>query len=179
VSDDAGAAGGRGGRGTDDEDDEAGDDQWPEWVNELFEEVGAVIEFSGLSGGEGRFSFADDNGWGVDLLEVAPALSQVAEVGPDDGEEVYSPIYAIHLLGLHAAFGEVRDLGYRHDHRGYDEITVEGTVDGHEAVVVIRTTPFEDADPLSITHLTPGGSSIERRAPRSDADEDEEDEEDD
>jgi hypothetical protein len=62
------------------------ENQMPDWVQALFEALSSTIEFKGMAYMEGYYSAPDETTWGVDLLEMAPALMEITEAGPNDGE---------------------------------------------------------------------------------------------
>jgi len=66
--------------------------QMPDWVQSLFEAIGSTIEFKGLANLEARFSAADETAWGTDLLEIGPAVVDLADHGLTAGEVAYGII---------------------------------------------------------------------------------------
>lgn len=127
--------------------------QIPDWVADLAEAVAGAVEFKGQAGMEWRACRPDDTAWGVDLLEMAPALMEIAQAGPHDGEQVHGIIHSLNLLAVQEAFDEVVDLSFGLDNEGRPELTVEGRIGDREIVLLIHTYPFEDAEPGDVIEL--------------------------
>ncbi len=120
--------------------------QMPNWIESLFESIVSGIEFKGVASMEGRYSTPEETSWGIDLLEMAPALMQVLEPGSSQGENCYGLIHNFDLMTTQSAFDEVVAMGFGIDNDGRHLITIEGKVDEHELIVLIYTDPFEDAE---------------------------------
>ncbi len=118
----------------------------PEWVRTLFDTIASTIEFQGPASLEARYSSPDETNWGVDLLELAPALMELRALGPKNGEPVYGLIHNLDLLAAQQAFEEVDALSFGFENDGRPYFTFEGKVQGREIAVVIYTLPFEDAE---------------------------------
>jgi hypothetical protein len=129
------------------------ENQMPDWVQALFEALASTIEFKGMAYMEGYYSAPDETAWGVDLLEMAPALMEIAEAGPNDGEEVYGIIHNFDLLAAQELFDEVNGLIFGLENDGLPCITIEGTTGGREIVVLIYVLPFEDAEVNAIIEV--------------------------
>lgn len=113
----------------------------PEWVENLFETIASNIEFKGLSGLEGRYSKPDETGWGVHLLEIAPALEELDEAGPNDGEQIYGIFHSVDLLEIQKALDEVNGLSFGFENDGTPCITIDGRSGEQEIVVLIYGVP--------------------------------------
>jgi hypothetical protein len=123
---------------------------WPAWASELFETVAACIEFKGIGSLHGAYSEAEDED-DSHLIAVAPALAELAVVGPDDGATVWSAIHSVDLLGIQGAFDEVEAVGMLLDNEdGSPELSVEGRLHGRQVLVMIYGKPFEDAEVASV-----------------------------
>jgi hypothetical protein len=95
---------------------------------------------------EGRYSRPDETSWGIDLLEMAPALLQISAPGLGGGEECYGLIHNFDLTTAQSAFDEVAEMWFGIDNDRRHAITIEGKVGEHEIVALIYTEPFEDAE---------------------------------
>ncbi len=124
----------------------APDNQMPEWAQSLFEKIASVIEYKGVAHTEGYHYGPDDTAWGVDLLELAPALMDLSEFGGEEGEEGYGIIHHFDLLATQDAFDEMLALGFGIENDGRPCITMEGKVDGRMVVVLVYTAPPEDEE---------------------------------
>ncbi len=120
--------------------------QMPVWAQWLFDTIASTIEFKGPASLEGRYSAPSETDWGVDLLELAPALLELGVLGPKDGEPVYGLIHNLDLLAAQQAFDEIAALTFGFENDGRPYFTFEGNAQGHEITVVIYTSPFGDAE---------------------------------
>ena len=124
--------------------------EWPAWAHDLFETIVACIEFKGVGSLQGAYYEAED-GEDTDLLEVAPALAELAVAGPDDGETVWPIIHSVDLLEIQRAFDRVEADGMLLDNEDASpELSVEGTLRGRRVLVTIYAKPFEDAEVESV-----------------------------
>ncbi len=124
--------------------------EWPAWAHDLFETIVGSIEFKGLGSLQGAYHAAEGED-DADLIEVAPALAELAVAGPDDGEVVWSIIHSVDLLEIQRAFDRVEAVGMLLDNEdGSPELSVEGLVEGRQVVVTIYAKPFEDAEVASV-----------------------------
>jgi hypothetical protein len=57
----------------------------PTWAKQILEQVSAAVQFQGFATLEGRHTEAEATDWGVDLVQLAPALLDLVEAGPQDG----------------------------------------------------------------------------------------------
>jgi hypothetical protein len=125
--------------------------QMPDWVRTVFETLASGIEFKGVASMEGRYFLPDETAWGIDLLQMAPALLEVIEPESGEGEQCYGLIHNFDLIIAQSAFDEVVAMGVGIDNSGRHEVTIEGKVGELEIVVLIYTDPFEDAEVNDIT----------------------------
>jgi hypothetical protein len=126
------------------------DADWPAWATDLFATITACIEFKGLGTLQGAYYEADERGE-PDLIEVAPALAELAVPGPDDGATVWSIIHSVDLLEIQQAFDQVDAVGMLLDNDdGSPELSVEGHLQGRSVLVTIYAKPFGDAEVQSI-----------------------------
>ena len=86
--------------------------QMPDWAKSLFENIAESIEFKGMAYMEGRYSEPDATGWGLDLIEIAPALMDLSEFGAEGGEQGYGIIHSFDLLFAQEPFSEVAALTF-------------------------------------------------------------------
>src|SRR5215831_19144661 len=86
--------------------------QMPDWVQSLFEAVGSTIEFKGLANLEARFSAADETAWGTDLLEIRPAVVDLADHGLTVGEVAYGIIHAFDLKAVVEMFDGIAAFSF-------------------------------------------------------------------
>ena len=88
-------------------------------------------------------------------LIIAPALAEIVG-GAEDGEAVF-PFFSMHLAALAQAFDALPEMSWD---TMYDELHVEGEIDGEDAWITIRKFPFEEEDrPRWVIE----GGSIRRR----------------
>jgi hypothetical protein len=128
---------------------ETGQD-WPAWAITLFEAVVASVEFKGIGTLQGAYAAAEDED-DAHLIEVAPALAELAVAGPDDGATVWTGIHHVDLLAIQQAFDEVEAVGMLLDNEdGSPELSVEGLVEGRQVVVTLYAKPFDDAEVESV-----------------------------
>jgi hypothetical protein len=124
-----------------------GDNGLPNWAEKLAEAISDLIEFKAPANLDAYYSTPDENPWGVDLLEIAPALVEMEDAGPGAGEgyedeAVFGIYHRIDLLGIQALFDEVAALSLDLDNEGQLEISLEGKLDGQEIILVIYSLPF-------------------------------------
>jgi hypothetical protein len=100
----------------------------PDWIDSLFETIVSGIEFKGMASMEGCYSAPDETSWGIDLLEMAPALLQVLEPASGQGEQCYGLIHNFDLMTAQSAFDDVVGMGFGVDNDGRHLITIEGKV---------------------------------------------------
>ncbi len=123
---------------------------WPAWAYDLFETIVACIEFKGIGSLQGAYYAAED-GEDTHMIEVAPALAELAVAGPDDGETVWPIIHHVDLLEIQRAFDRVEAVGMLLDNDDASpELSVEGTRRGRRVLVTIYAKPFEDAESESV-----------------------------
>ncbi len=116
----------------------------PDWADRLLERIASNIEFKGLAEMEGYYSAPEDNEWGVHLLEMAPAMMEVMENGPNDGERVYGVIHRLDLLAIQRVLEPVATSSFGFENDGSPALTIAGEVEGREVTVIINALPFPD-----------------------------------
>ena len=122
----------------------------PAWAHELFGTIVACIDFKGIGSLQGAYYAAED-GEDADLIEVAPALAELAVAGPDDGEIVWSIVHSVDLLAIQRAFDRVDAVGMLLDNDDASpELSVEGELQGRQVLVTIYAKPFDDAEVESV-----------------------------
>jgi hypothetical protein len=122
------------------------EDQMPEWAKTLCESLASTIEFKGPAYLRWRHSTPDETSWGIDLIELSPAIMEIEEAGPNDGEEVFGVVHSFDLLEAQKAFDDVGALTFGFDNDGQPEITIEGKYKGREVVVLINFQPVLDEE---------------------------------
>ncbi len=106
------------------------------WMDDLVEHMESFIECTCAGSLDIRF--------GVDepVLHVAPELLELAG-GMNDGEEVF-PMFTIDVSALLSEFDEGPDVRWD---TMQGELSIDGTIDGDEAIVILRQHPFDDVTP--------------------------------
>lgn len=118
----------------------------PEWVAELGEAIVSTIQFQGPAYIEWYYSKADDNGQAVDLLELYPALVEIEEAGPYDGEIVFVKVSSVDILAAQKTLDEVHAITFGYEAEDQTNISIEGTYQGQPVNVVIYFEPAFDDD---------------------------------
>ena len=129
----------------------------PAWITRLLEQLADVVEFQGPATLEGHHLEPDETDWGVDLIELAPALLDLVEAGPHDGAQTYGLVSALDLFVLNEVFARIDHLALDFDAQRQPRVTLEGRFEEHEVAVVIYFVPFEDAEVSGRLDLTGGG----------------------
>ena len=114
--------------------------QLPTRAHRLLEQLADVVEFQGPATLEGHHLEPDETDWGVDLIELAPALLDLVEAGPHDGAQTYGLASASDLRVLDEVFERI---ALAVDFSG---VYAGGCFEGREVAVVIYFIPFEDAE---------------------------------
>jgi len=119
----------------------------PDWVETLGEAIVSTIEFQGPAYIEWYYSKADENGDRVDLLELYPALIEISEAGPYDGEMVFVKVNSVDILAAQKALDEVHEVTFAYETEDQPSISIEGMYKGQQVAVVIYFEPiFDDED---------------------------------
>src|SRR5215208_1515438 len=124
----------------------AENDQTPEWAEALGEAIASTIEFQGPAYIEWYYSRADENGRGVDLLELYPALVEIQEAGPYDGELVFIKVNSFDILAAQKALDEVGAVMFAFENEDQPSISIEGKYKGQDVIVVIYFEPPFDEE---------------------------------
>ena len=120
------------------------EDHNSEWAQTLTTLLADTIEFKGPAYMEWYYSPANDNAWGVDLIRLFPAIIEIEEAGPNDGEEIFGIVHHFDLLAAQKAFDKVDALVFSFDNDGQPEISIEGKYTGRDVVVLINFQPVPD-----------------------------------
>lgn len=118
----------------------------PEWVEALGEAIASTIEFQGPAYIEWHYSKADENGDGIDFLELYPALVEIEEAGPYDGELVFVKVNSFDVLAAQRALDEVHGVTFAYETEDQPSISIEGMYKGQAVAVVIYFEPIFDAE---------------------------------
>ena len=117
------------------------EDQVPEWAKELAEAVAATIEFQAQASLECLHAAPEDTELGVDLVELWPAVMEIQEAGPNDGELVYGIVDRFDLLAAQKLFEELEEIHFGFEIDGQPKITILGTYKGRRVIVVVYFEP--------------------------------------
>jgi hypothetical protein len=123
------------------------EDLVPEWARELAEAIADTIEFKAHAFLDCQQMEPEESEWGVDLVELWPALMEIQEAGPNDGELVFGIVDRFDLLAAEKVFDEVSEMMFGFENDGQPKITIEGTYKGRVVVVIVYFEPwFDDED---------------------------------
>ena len=122
----------------------------PEWVETLGEAIAASIEFQGPAYIEWYYSKAEENGDGIDFLELYPALVEIEEAGPYDGELVFVKVNSFDILTAQKTLDEVHGVTFAYETEDQPSISIEGIYKGQEVAIVVYFEPiFDDEDDVT------------------------------
>lgn len=121
-------------------------DESPGWVEKLGEAIASAIEFEGPAYIEWYYSKAAENGRGVDLIELYPALVEIQEAGPYDGEMVFIKVNSFDIFAAQKAFDEVDAVKFAYETEDQPSISIEGRYKGQDVAVVVYFEPAFDDD---------------------------------
>jgi hypothetical protein len=125
----------------------AEENQVPEWAKELAEAIADTIEFKTQASLDCRQSAAEETDWAVDLVELWPAVMEIQEAGPNDGELVYGIVDRFDILAAQKIFDEVNEVMLDFENGSEPKATIEGMFKGRQVVVIVYFEPgFEDED---------------------------------
>jgi hypothetical protein len=110
-------------------------DEAPKWVDVVLDALEGCVECYSPGSLDVRFVPVESQ------LVVAPALAEIVG-GAEDGEEVY-PLFSAHLAELAKTFDGMPEMSWD---TMYDELHVEGEIDGEDAWITIQKFPFSDDD---------------------------------
>jgi hypothetical protein len=122
------------------------DSKTPEWVETLSEALASTIEWNAPAYIEWYYSKADENGWGIDLIELYPALMEIEEAGPNDGEIIFPDISSFDILEAQKKLDEVDAVLFGFETDGQPSISLEGKYKGQEIMVNIYFQPLDDSE---------------------------------
>lgn len=118
----------------------------PVWIDSFIDAVSAAVAFKGPSGIDWRYSAPGDTTLGCDLLELAPAVMEVSESGPDDGRRIYGIIHRLDLLAVREQFDFLDLLDFGCENDGTSSLLLQGTHRGRPLAFLVHTEPFDDAE---------------------------------
>ena len=105
---------------------------------------------------------------------MAPALLEMVEAGPHDGDAIYGLIDTLDLKCVQESLEDVKSFSLGFDKNLTPQVTIEGVCKGHAVVVLIYARPFDDALVRGAIDTTEGGIQL-RLSDDEDDDEDAED----
>ena len=117
------------------------EDQVPAWARELSESLADAIEFNGEAFLDCEQFGPEETEWGVDLVELWPAVMEIQEAGPNDGEIVFGIVDSFDLLAAQKVFDQVEAFSFGYENDGRGNIMFEGTYKGRQVVVVVYFEP--------------------------------------
>jgi hypothetical protein len=130
----------------------------PQWLEELLGSVCAACA-SDMKGRRSGFSYRwsrpGENAWGTWLLQVAPAVIEIAG-GKDDGTRCFDLVDA-DLLALPRCLDAVKSFAYEPDYGQRPCLTLVGKRGRHEVAVEVFFEPFDDDAPQAIFDVNSGG----------------------
>lgn len=113
----------------------------PMWARELAVEIASAIEFKAQASLDCQQWSPEETEWGVDLVELWPAVMEIQEAGPNDGEIVFGIVDSFDLLAAQKVFDQVEAFSFGYENDGRGNIMVEGTFKGRQVVVVVYFEP--------------------------------------
>ena len=122
------------------------EDLVPEWARELAEAVADTIEFKAQAFLDCQQLSPEENEYGVDLVELWPALMEIQEAGPNDGEIVFGIVHRFDILAAQEIFDKVDSIQFGYAFAGEPKITFEAWFKGRPVVVVVYFEPEFDED---------------------------------
>jgi hypothetical protein len=136
-----------------DEDEEAADpvegSADAPWWHALFYNVVGAIEDGGLGHFSGYHAEPDETFWGVDVLEIAPAIVPYQGPGVEEETLIYSPLRNVDVLAIQEAFDEVEGVSLTQDSEEGLVLMVEGRFGGRDVLVRIYADPIDD-EPMDL-----------------------------
>ncbi|MGE5463455.1 MAG: hypothetical protein ACM3PS_08870 [Syntrophothermus sp.] len=125
----------------------AEEDLIPQWAKELVEAIAATLEFEAPASLDCQLSAPDETEWGVDMVELWPAVMEIQEAGPNDGEIVYGVVRHMNLLAIQKLFDEVGAFLLEFENDGQPSIVIEGKFKERAVIVLIYfDPPFENEE---------------------------------
>jgi hypothetical protein len=122
------------------------EDLVPEWALELAQAMADIIEFGALASLDCEQSGPEETEWGVDLVELWPALMEIQEAGPNDGEIVFGIVHRFDILAAQGIFDHVEKIHFGFAFLGQPQITFEAWFKGRPVVVIVYFDPRFDED---------------------------------
>lgn len=124
----------------------AEEDLVPEWARDLAQAIADNIVFGALASLDCKQSGPDETDWGVDLVELWPALMEIQEAGPNDGEIVFGIIHRFDILEAQKIFDKLDNVQFGFAMAGQPKITFEAWFKGRPVVVIVYFEPEFDDD---------------------------------
>jgi hypothetical protein len=122
------------------------ENQVPEWARELAEAIVLTIAFESPASMECQHFPAEVTEWDVDLVEIWPAVMEIEEAGPNDGEMVFGIVHTFDLLAAQKIFEDLEGVQFGFEDDGRSTVTFEGKFKGRRVVVVVYFEPELDDD---------------------------------
>lgn len=116
----------------------------PEWVDTLIELMTSMYDWKAPAYIDWIYSMADENDWGVDLIELYPALQELEGAGPNDGEIVYARVNSFDILEAQKVFDSMDSVSIGFEKDELPVINFEGKYKGHFIIVRVRFDPLSD-----------------------------------
>jgi hypothetical protein len=129
----------------------------PKWLEQLLNLLCAacVNDVKGrMSSFSYRWAKPKENEWGTWLLEIAPAVVEIAG-GRNDGATGFDFV-DVDLLALPRCLDEVESFDYDPDYGDEPHLTLVGKKGKREIVVQVYFEPFEDDEPQTIFDVNSG-----------------------
>lgn len=118
----------------------------PDWAEEIFNAICGAFTFKGFGSLEGFHVPSEETSFGVDLLAIAPALSEITPPGSEEPELAYGVIHEFDLLEVQDALDEVIGFSFGVESDGRQCFTIEGVCQEREVIVLIYTDPFGEGE---------------------------------
>jgi hypothetical protein len=97
---------------------------------------------------------------GVHRVDLAPALMQISELGPTDGENVSVLIHSVDLLSIQKELDEVDSVSFDIENdTNLPEVVVWGKLGDNDVAVRFQTVPFDDAEAHTIIEMPRRGGT--------------------
>ena len=120
----------------------------PMWARELAVEIASTIEFKAQASLDCQQWSPEETEWGVDLVELWPAVMEIQEAGPNDGEIVFGIVDSFDLLAVQKIFDQVDDFTFGYENDGRGNITIEGKFKGRAVIVIVYFEPALGEDEI-------------------------------
>ena len=122
------------------------ENQVPQWARDLAESIASTIEFKAQASIDCQHSAPEETEWGVDLVELWPAVMEIQEAGPNDGEMVFGIVHSFDILAVLKIFEKVDAVIFGIENDGRSKMSIEGKFKGRDVVVLVYFEPELDND---------------------------------